>query len=130
VSVSLRRRLAIAAIAVAALPRSTLAHGDVVAMRGGLAVPAGEHSVELVLPALGQVRVYVDDHGEPVAVERAEGTVTVVRSQGGADQFAVLRPASPSTLEGDGIDLITGDRVQVVVKLVDGQVVVAKAVIP
>jgi hypothetical protein len=104
------------------------AHGDVVAKRGGLAVPAGEHSIELVLPAAGRVRLFVDDHGDPVSVKGAAATVLVRRAQG-EEQFATLTVVD-NALEGHGIDLRPGDRIQVAVKLADGQVVVANATIP
>ena len=104
-------------------------HGDVVAKRGGLAVPAGEHSIELVLPAAGRVRLFVDDHGDPVSVKGAEATVLVRRAQG-EEQFATLTLVVGNALEGGGIDLRPGDRVQVAIKLTDGQVVVAKTTIP
>lgn len=106
------------------------AHGDVVATRGGLAVPAGEHAIELVVPAPGKVSVYVDDHGTAVSVSGAEGTLVVFRRNGEADGVATLRPTSANRLEGEGVVLRPGDRLQVAVKLPDGQVVVAKATMP
>jgi hypothetical protein len=126
----LSRRAALTMAALAAVPGRTLAHGDVVATRGGLAVPAGEHSVELVVPAPGKVSVFVDDHGAPVTVKGAEGTLLIVRPQGGADQFIVLKPAPSNSLDGDGVELRQGDRIQIAVKLVDGQVVVARTTLP
>lgn len=91
-------------------------------------MPAGEHSIELVLPATGGVRLFVDDHGEPVSVKGAAATVLVRRAQG-EEQFATLTVVD-NALEGSGIDLRPGDRIQVAVKLADGQVVVANATIP
>lgn len=91
-------------------------------------MPAGEHSIELVLPATGRVRLFVDDHGDPVSVKGAAATVLVRRAQG-EEQFATLTVVD-NALEGRGIDLRPGDRIQVAVKLADGQVVVANATIP
>lgn len=92
-------------------------------------MPAGEHSIELVLPATGRVRLFVDDHGEPVSVKGAAATLLVRRAQR-EDQFATLTLVVDNALEGSGIDLRPGDRIQVAVKLADGQVVVANATIP
>ena len=86
-------------------------------------------SLRSPVPAPGQVRVFVDDHGAAVSVQGAEATLVVARLPGDADQFVKLMH-SGGALEGNGIELKPGDRVQVAVKLADGQVVVALVTVP
>lgn len=128
-AVCVRAGAGLLALALGCCVLPAWAHGDVVVKRGGLALPAGEHSIELVLPATGRVRLFVDDHGEPVSVKGAAATLLVRRAQR-EDQFATLTLVVDNALEGSGIDLRPGDRIQVAVKLADGQVVVANATIP
>lgn len=112
----------IAVSGLLALHVSVGACGDVVPLRGGVAAPAGEHSVELVRAPSGQWMVHVDDHGRPVHVATAEGTLDVMRGDQPVRVHAMK--GQPTNLLATGTDdLRPGDRLQLVVRLPDGQVV-------
>lgn len=96
--------------------------GNVFPLRGGVAAPAGEHSVELVRAPSGQWMVHVDDHGRPVRVAQAEGTLDVVR-HGQPVRVHAMQGQPTNTLATGTDDLQPGDRLQLVVQLPDGQVV-------
>lgn len=118
----LRALAACGLLATTVLPAAVNACGDVVPLRGGVVAPAGEHSVELVRLPGGRWIVHVDDHGRPVRVDQAEGTLDVARA-GHPVRVHALQPGPTNTLSTGTDDLATGDRLQLVVQLPDGQVV-------
>ncbi|MEF7613521.1 hypothetical protein V4F39_06315 [Aquincola sp. MAHUQ-54] len=120
------RRLAFAAALAAALPAA--AHGDLFPLRGGLVAWSNELSVELVRQAEGGVLVFVDDHGTPVPLQGATGALDITRG----DRTATLALAAlPSNgMAAPDVALQPGDKLQVIVNLPDGQVVLARLVVP
>lgn len=96
--------------------------GDVTSLRGGVAAPAGEHSVELVRAPSGQWMVHVDDHGRQVPVATAEGTLEVMRD-GEPLRVHAMQGQPTNVLAAGTDDLRPGDRLQLVVRLPNGLVV-------
>lgn len=118
--------LACAAAAVAVLPAA--AHGDLFPLRGGLVAWANELSVEVVRTPEGGVLVHVDDHGTPVAVQGATGTLDV--TSGDSTTTLPLAEHAAHTMAAPAATFRSGDRLQVIVNLPDGQVVLARLVVP
>jgi len=129
----MRRSTVFAGIAMlASLQLSTIAtviaHGDAVARFGGIAVASGEMTVEFVISP-GKVSVHLNDHGDPVSVEGAEGTLVVVVSDGEGRAIA-MRPHSNDGFEFSDVSLKRGETIKFFAKMPDGQVHVAKLAVP
>ena len=123
--ISVARSLGTAAVLLAG--SCAWSHGDIIPKRGGLVAWARELSVELVHKPDGGISVYVDDHGAPVSVEGASGSVNVLGRDG--PHSIPLTAASPHRLDGLGAPLASGDKLQVVIRFAAGQVAVARLLV-
>jgi hypothetical protein len=102
-----------------------VAHGLIIPKRGGLVVWAGELSIELARRPSGEAHVFVDDHGLPVSVDGATGSLDIARP--GKDVRTHALVAAPANaLSAGRAEWLAGDELQVIVNLADGQVLVAK----
>ena len=107
---------------------TAIAHGDTVARYGGIAVASGEMTVEFVIsPA--KISVHLNDHGDAVSVKGAEGTLVVEVSDGDGRAIA-MRPHPDDGFEVSDVSLKRGETIKFFVKMPDGQVHVAKLVVP
>ena len=107
---------------------TAIAHGDTIARFGGIAVASGEMTVEFVISA-GRVAVHLNDHGDAVSVKGAEGTLVVEASDGDGRAIA-MHPNPDDGFELSDLLLKRGETIKFFVKMVDGQVHVAKLVVP
>ena len=114
-------------IAIALASASAMAHGDFPAKRGGVVVWAGETTLEFVL-AKDRVVVYVDDHGEPVPTQGAEGTLVVPSADG--QGRAVRMKAVPVNAFEAPATLKPGEVLKFFAKMPDGQVHVGQTIVP
>ena len=107
---------------------TVIAHGDAVARFGGIAVASGEMTVEFVISP-GKVSVHLNDHGDPVSVKGAEGTLVVEASDGEGRAIA-MRPHPDDGFEFSDVALKHGETIKFFAKMPDGQVHVAKLAVP
>ena len=105
-----------------------LGHGDLVSRNGGIAVASGEMTIEFVI-APRKVSVYLNDHGDAVSVERAQGTL-VVGSTAVEDRAFPMRVGPDGGFEAVAVSPKRGDRVKFFAKMPDGQVHVAQIAAP
>jgi len=103
-------------------------HGDIVSRKGGIAVAAGEMTIEFVI-APGKVSVYLNDHGDPVSIKGAEGTL-VVGSALAEDRAIPMRVSANGGFEAHDVSAKRGDRIKFFARMPDGQVHVAQIAIP
>src|SRR5688500_981778 len=113
----MRKVLLVIAIALAA--RGALAHGDFPPKRGGTSVWAGETTLEFVI-GRGKVAVYLDDHGAPIAIKGAEGTLVVPSADG--QERAVAMKVVGDAFEASLVPLKKGDKVKFFARMTDGNV--------
>ena len=102
-------------------------HGDVVAREGGIAVAAGEMTIEFVIAAQ-KVTVYLNDHG--VAVSTAGATGTLVVGTPAEERAVPMRADGGDAFVANGVTPQRGDRIKFFAKMPDGQVHVAQIAIP
>ena len=115
-------------VGLAAVLGSAQAHGDWPPKHGGLMNDGGETSFELVGrgPAIA---FYVEDHGTPLHMEGARGTITVTRG-------AVVWSAAVAYDKGNRLitrlpgKLKRGDQVLVRVTLANGSISAGRYVLP
>lgn len=107
-------RAGIAALALAAIPATAVAHGSMKPQHGGLVQMSGETMIELVSGPKG-VDVYLSEEDEPVAA--ASYTAKLTQTAAGAKTEAVLKPAGGNKLIAAGFKAIKGAKM--VVALVD-----------
>ena len=74
------------------------AHGYWPAKHGGLMNLGGEITMELTNQE-GRLVIYVEDHGEPVDMQAADGTLEILEVDG-AKSAITLRPAGGNRVEG------------------------------
>jgi hypothetical protein len=117
----------IASMTCALMPAS-MAHGDFPPKRGGIIVNAGETTLEFVIRD-GTVVVYLDDHGEPVRAQGAEGTL-VLTGADGAERAIRMRVAGTNAFEASDVAVKTGEKVLFFAKMSDGQVHVGQLTAP
>lgn len=106
---------------------TAIAHGDTVARYGGIAVASGEMTVEFVISPAKR-SVHLNDHGDAVSVKGAEGTLVVEVS--GDGRAIAMRPHPDDGFEVSDVSLKRGETIKFFVKMPDGQVHVAKLVVP
>jgi hypothetical protein len=108
---------------------TVIAHGDAVARFGGIAVASGEMTVEFVISP-GKVSVHLNDHGDPVSVEGAEGTLVIEVSDGEGGRAIAMRPHPKDGFELSDVSVKSGETIKFFAKMPDGQVHVAKLAVP
>jgi hypothetical protein len=86
---------------------AAMAHGENKPRHGGVVATAGDLHFELVGTPTG-ARVYIDDHGKPVAPTGMSGKLTVL--SGAATSEAALVVAG-DRLEAQGVTLASGAKV-------------------
>ena len=118
---SLREAIFALAIVAGVVP-AALAHGDYPARRGGTQVWAGEMLLEFVVRR-DRVAVYLDDHGDEVALKGAEGTLVV-------KERAVPMKVANNGFEASGLELKKGEKLLFFAKMPDGNVHTAETVAP
>jgi hypothetical protein len=106
----------------------SLAHGDWPPKHGGQMNDGGETSFELVGRG-PSIAFYVEDHGSPVAMQGARGTVTITR--GSSISSAEVRFDTGNRLVARlPHKLQTGDRVLVKVTMPNGSIAAGRYVLP
>jgi hypothetical protein len=103
----------------------SLAHGDWPPKHGGVVSQGGEYSVELVQEAAG-LRLYLEDHGEPVPTAGASATMEITAASGTIS--VPLAGAGGNMFMASGIQLAPGDRVVVRGRLADNGYFVTRLV--
>lgn len=107
-------RSAIAALALAALPATALAHGSMKPQHGGLVQMTGETMFELVTGPKG-IDVYLSEEDEPIPA--AGYTAKLTQTLAGKKTEAALKPAGGNKLTAAGFK--AGKGAKIVVALVD-----------
>jgi hypothetical protein len=120
------RSLAAALLLAVAVPAS--GHGDFPPQRGGISASAGETTLEFVF-AGGKARVYLDDHGKPLAVKGAEGTL-VLPTEDGTGRAVPMKVAGINWFEAGAVKVKAGDTVRFFAKMPDGNVHVGEVTAP
>lgn len=120
------RSLAAALLLAVSVP--VLGHGDFPPQRGGISAWAGETSLEFVF-ADGKARVYLDDHGEPLAVKGAQGTL-VLPTEDGSARAVPMKVAGINWFEADAVKVEAGAKVKFFAKMPDGDVHVGEVTAP
>jgi hypothetical protein len=95
-----------------------------VSRKGGIAVAAGEMTIEFVI-ADRRIAVYLNDHGDPVATKGAQGTL-VVRAPGTQGRALAMRATADEGFEVPDVSVEPGDELMFFAKMADGQVHVAE----
>ncbi|WP_051330522.1 hypothetical protein [Niveispirillum irakense] len=110
----MRKMAALAALATLTLAPAAWGHGDEKGPKGGLLADAGPYHQELVVTETGlTIHLYTPDN-QPVAVEGATGSATVLI--GGAPRQVALKPVGANSL-GANLDLPHGAEGKVVTVL-------------
>jgi hypothetical protein len=112
------------ALMTTAFVPEAFAHGDVVSRKGGVAVAAGEMTIEFVV-AERRIAVYLNDHGDAVATKGAQGTL-VVRAPGTQGRAIPMRVAADDGFEARDVAVEPGEELMFFAKMPDGQVHVAE----
>jgi hypothetical protein len=105
-----------------------IGHGDLVSRKGGIAVAAGEMTIEFVI-APGKVSVYLNDHGDSVSIAGATGTL-VVGVASPEERAIPMRAVADDAFEAHGISPQRGEQIKFFAKMADGQVHVVQVAIP
>jgi hypothetical protein len=115
-------KLMIAGAAAASI-NMVMAHGPEAPKFGGTTAASGDLGFELASQG-GNVTLYVDDHGKPLATSGARGKLTVLN--GTQKSEAELTPAVPNKLEAKGIKLNPGAKAVAEVTLPSKKVVTVR----
>lgn len=120
-------RMALWPLVAAWLSGIAFAHGVPVPKHGGLVDVGGEVSFELVMKGR-EARIYIEDHGKPVATRGAVGELLRGRETG--PRLAALREDGANTVVGRTAPFAKGERLFVRVTLGDGSIVVGEFRVP
>jgi hypothetical protein len=120
------RSLAAALLLAVSVP--VLGHGDFPPQRGGISTWAGETTLEFVFRD-GKALVYIDDHGKPLPVKGAEGTL-VLPTEDGTGRAMRMKVAGVNWFEAAPVKVKPGDKVKFFAKMPDGDVHVAEVAAP
>ncbi|GAB59350.1 hypothetical protein [Rheinheimera nanhaiensis] len=111
------------AAALLLLSASVVAHSDAKPQHGGLLQSKYDLNFELVRAADG-VRLYVDDHGEPVATEPLSGKIMLLAKSGKTE--APLTSAGPGQWFAPGLNIADGAKVVVTLTNINNDVMTVR----
>jgi hypothetical protein len=118
----------LAAALLLAVSVPVLGHGDFPPQRGGISTWAGETTLEFVFRD-GKALVYIDDHGKPLPVKGAEGTL-VLPTEDGTGRAVRMKVAGVNWFEAAPVKVKPGGKVKFFAKMPDGDVHVGEVAAP